>query len=407
MIFKRRVEEILQDDTTTMDDIKELFIQEEEGESFDMSKWLTAHNMTEKQLLDKRKQQKEQLENLGKKFNLPPENRYAVCCGIKNLQNFSQEVREFLALFLPHQNQLFFDDREVTEEEVIDYIFYTERCEATHKALNGISSLAQNWSKLDLTNNQPSGNMLFQTTITAEQISKLYMKIFGEKGEWDVFTHNIDGLLSHINTSPSLQGVAPLYIYQMLVKHASRMKTNPDMTVNYKSLWKYQEYEIFHDNGKNFNKNVQNIALFSGLCNLFENEAVNATQINLSQWGFMLMSNLTQFQREQEDLPRMAETIFTTLDNLLNESEFVCFWESDKFLDNMGLDIFTVNNFMNLGKYEKEIIIIINYVNENSVELARKFTTDCVNMEELCMNIYTSNIRESSRYTKTTRETKL
>lgn len=64
----------------------------------------------------------------------------------------------------------------------------------------------------------------------------------------------------------------PFYLFQVMVRHTNRLAQNPDFQIVPASLWKYKEYEITKNNGKNFNKYERCIGLFQKLCKLYKND---------------------------------------------------------------------------------------------------------------------------------------
>lgn len=83
---------------------------------------------------------------------------------------------------------------------------------------------------------------------------------------------NLQYFLMEARNNDLIEKIIPFYLFQVMVRHTNRLAQNPDFQIVPASLWKYKEYEITKNNGKNFNKYERCIGLFQKLCKLYKND---------------------------------------------------------------------------------------------------------------------------------------
>ena len=159
-----------------------------------------------------------------------------------------------------------------------------------------------------------------EAIIDHEEILNVYREVFPQNKIGSYLVQNLEALAVTASTPPFL-AIAPLYIYQMLTKHISRLNKNEGLQVKQSSLWKYQQYQIDFDNGKNFKANVRNIQLFLGLCEVFAEYP--EVDLKLCQYGFIQLSNLYAFY--EANFPE--ETVFAvdSLEEWILTHPFSCY----------------------------------------------------------------------------------
>ena len=78
---------------------------------------------------------------------------------------------------------------------------------------------------------------------------------------------NLQYFLMEARNNDLIEKIIPFYLFQVMVRHTNRLAQNPDFQIVPASLWKYKEYEITKNNGKNFNKYERCIGLFQKILN--------------------------------------------------------------------------------------------------------------------------------------------
>ena len=163
------------------------------------------------------------------------------------------------------------------------------------------------------------------TAVDHNAIFKVYREVYPLNKIGPYLMQNLEILAATANTPP-LNEIAPLYIYQMLTKHSSRLNKNEGLQVNQESLWKYQEYQIDFDNGKNFKANARNIQLFLDLCGLFAGRP--EVDIVLCQYGFIQLSNLYYFY--EENFSNEEGFLIEPLERWILDHPFSCYPNGDE-----------------------------------------------------------------------------
>ena len=90
-----------------------------------------------------------------------------------------------------------------------------------------------------------------------------------------------------------IEKIIPFYLFKVMVRYTNRLAQNPDFQIVPASLWKYKEYEITKNNGKNFNKYERCIGLFQKLCKLYKNDP--RIDIALCRYGMEQCSNIPEW----------------------------------------------------------------------------------------------------------------
>lgn len=104
---------------------------------------------------------------------------------------------------------------------------------------------------------------------------------------------NLQYFLMEARNNDLIEKIIPFYLFQVMVRHTNRLAQNPDFQIVPASLWKYKEYEITKNNGKNFNKYERCIGLFQKLCKLYKNDP--RIDIALCRYGMEQCSNIPEW----------------------------------------------------------------------------------------------------------------
>lgn len=108
-----------------------------------------------------------------------------------------------------------------------------------------------------------------------------------------ILIENISFLCSILANDKILLKIAPVFIYQVVRKHKSRLLKAELFHFEWENLWTYKSYQIATDNGKNFNNYIALINFFLDLCDYFSNDPT--IDIELSYYIFSELSNLCEW----------------------------------------------------------------------------------------------------------------
>ena len=213
------------------------------------------------------------------------------------------------------------------------------------------------------------------------QVWKAYKRIFKLKGNQTQLSDNIAVFLQIADSNPNLAAVKPLFLYRVLTRHAERVKNSSDLRLDFRALWKRQDYKIDESKGKNDKIRkiyVNYLALFESLYRLFEtDEAVDAP---LCLYGFDHLSNLGDFYRMTCPENKRTIPFEMSLEELLLEMEcvFSCYehGEGDNLLlKDSGLSATKLERFQRSKnpRIKRALSRAEQYFNPNIIELTRRF----------------------------------
>lgn len=81
----------------------------------------------------------------------------------------------------------------------------------------------------------------------------------------EVYRDNLNALLTYINSDEMLRLAKPYIIFAALARKTGMMQNRPHFIPNLKAVLQYQDYNIYRDNGKNFNRYLSELELYDHL----------------------------------------------------------------------------------------------------------------------------------------------
>lgn len=88
-----------------------------------------------------------------------------------------------------------------------------------------------------------------------------------------IFRDNLNALLIHINSDENMKSIKPYILYAVLSRKHGMIQNRENFLPNIKAVFQYQEYNITHDNGKNFNAYQSAVELYEHLRRAYSDEA--------------------------------------------------------------------------------------------------------------------------------------
>ena len=275
----------------SQDEFEEIMLEVfEEEERYSLDDYLNMLQMSREEL-------KEYIKNIKKQY---PElfrygkERFYLC---RELERAKRDADLYLICLLLCDDGILTEIDHVTDNNLRAFAKYIFDVKNVKKEIETKKMIYHRWVQLlqKLYEYDNSTSVDDVTIIEHNAIFKVYRNIYPLNKIGPYFMQNLETLAVTAN-KPPFNEIAPLYVYQMLTKHSSRLNKNEGLQVNQESLWKYQEYQIDFDNGKNFKTNAKNMELFFALCKLFAD--CPGVDILLCQYGFIQLSNLYQFYEE-------------------------------------------------------------------------------------------------------------
>jgi hypothetical protein len=121
-----------------------------------------------------------------------------------------------------------------------------------------------------------------------------------------VYKDNLNALVIYINSDEKLIRVKPYIIFAVLARKTGLMQKREHFMPNLKALFKYQDYNIYKDNGKNFNLYQSELELYDHLQRSYIDEEDNV-DMELCDFCFANLSPLSEWYymncEPNEDIP--------------------------------------------------------------------------------------------------------
>lgn len=121
-----------------------------------------------------------------------------------------------------------------------------------------------------------------------------------------VYKDNLNALVIYINSDEKLIRVKPYIIFAALSRKTGLMQKREHFMPNLKALFKYQDYNIYKDNGKNFNLYQSELELYDHLQRSYIDEEDNV-DMELCDFCFANLSPLSEWYymncEPNEDIP--------------------------------------------------------------------------------------------------------
>lgn len=119
----------------------------------------------------------------------------------------------------------------------------------------------------------------------------------------EVYKDNLKSLLIYINSDEKLKPIKPYIIFAVLARKTGMMQRRQHFMPNLKAVFQYQDYNIYKDNGKNFNQYQSEMELYDHL----QRSYIDDVDIELCDFCFANLSPLSEWYymncEPNEDIP--------------------------------------------------------------------------------------------------------
>ncbi len=159
------------------------------------------------------------------------------------------------------------DPAPAEEQRIRNYLRQQERMQEltnfwrsqsdNNKKLQELREYLKKPIKVKNTEYAEESDLLYHLTI---QHTFLYESVGNE-----VYRDNLNALLIHINSDETLRLVKPYIIFAVLARKTGMMQNRAHFMPNLKAVFQYQDYNIYKDNGKNFNQYQSELELYDHL----------------------------------------------------------------------------------------------------------------------------------------------
>ena len=121
----------------------------------------------------------------------------------------------------------------------------------------------------------------------------------------EVYKDNLNALLMHINSDEKLKTIKPYMIFAVLARKTGMMQKREHFMPNLKAVFQYQNYNIYSDNGKNFNRYQSELELYDHLRRSYSDD--NYIDTPFCDFCFANLSPLSEWYylncEPNEDIP--------------------------------------------------------------------------------------------------------
>ncbi|MDE6501786.1 MAG: hypothetical protein K2L10_06845 [Ruminococcus sp.] len=169
-----------------------------------------------------------------------------------------------------------------------------------------------------------------------------------------IYKENLNALLIQINSDEKLKVLKPYIIYSVLTRKQGVMRKRKHFLPNLKIMFQYQNYNIYKNNGKNFNLYQSELELYDHLQRSYADD--DDVDIKLCDFFFANLSPLSEWYyihcEPNENIPmNIRRKIFTAMPlsfpellnyqdyETLNESEIQLYSDAENKLTEQMLDI--------------------------------------------------------------------
>ena len=108
-----------------------------------------------------------------------------------------------------------------------------------------------------------------------------------------IYLENLQSLLTYLNSNENLESIKPYLIFAVLSRKHGMMQNREHFMPNLKTAFQYQEYQIYTDNGKNFNLYQSYLELYDHLRRFYMQD--KNTDISLCDFCFANFSPLNEW----------------------------------------------------------------------------------------------------------------
>ncbi|MCM1507972.1 MAG: hypothetical protein NC177_12700 [Ruminococcus flavefaciens] len=276
------------------------YICKEADEYVPLKELLNNHHLTFQEALHKVSEYRKNFFDLLDKYKICPNNIASVCMEMINLieENPENEDLHYIYCAVVTERGLLFDlnPNERTEEQDIrnwieqkrfsdDLIAFLHEQYAMKKRLQEIFKMLKN----------PWDNIIYEYEEELDDILHMTLQHdFLSKGKNSrIYYENISELMYQVNSHTELQSLKPYIISAILSRRTTLMTERKHYIPNIKSVLKYQEYNIYKDNGRNFNAYQSALELYEHLRRYYENSS--QVDIAFSDYCFANLSPLTEW----------------------------------------------------------------------------------------------------------------
>lgn len=287
------------------------YINELADKYVEFDELLKQNHLTFIEAKQQAKQFKKKFYTLLEKYNIRSQNLVVICCDLMDCiyqQADNPDLQYLYLCVMTNFGLLIRTDPDPTEEQIIRNHLnqqellreLTDFCKSQNENFRKYQELLKHLKKPIKVKNieyEEESDWLYHITI---QHTFLY-----ESTDSKVYKDNLNALLTYINSDETLRLVKPYIIFAVLARKTGMMQNRPHFMPNLKAILQYQDYNIYKDNGKNFNRYQSELELYDHLQRSYIDD--DDVDMGLCDFCFMNLSPLSEWYymncEPNEDIP--------------------------------------------------------------------------------------------------------
>lgn len=247
------------------------YIDEQADQYIEFDELLKQNHLTFNSAKQKAKQFKEKFYSLLSKYSISSQNLAETCYDLMNRISHQPDNADLQYLYFCIMTDFgllnTMDSNRTEEQEIRNYLEQNKLVQELESFLKLQSDNSRKLNELREYLKKPiqvkhlecteESDLLYQMTI---QHTFLYESVGNE-----VYRDNLNALLMYINSNENLITVKPYILFAILARKTGMMQNREHFIPNLKAVFQYQNYNIYRDNGKNFNQYQSALELYDQL----------------------------------------------------------------------------------------------------------------------------------------------
>lgn len=290
---------------------------------------------------DKIKELKDNFHHLVKKYHLPSQNISVLLFYLSRQieeDTKNEELHQLLVMALCAGDYLLahFYPPMSKKEDVCEYKIALKKIARMETAIKNEHLLPEAWETVKKRKTLPDIRKISDSEAKACQTEAEHLYTLCKKYIYETDSccpelyNNLFSFCKVTQIQPSLHKAAPIFFYQAIVKHTSRLAAKKGFQFSLKNLWDYKEYRIQKNNGKNFIQYQNYMNLFLALCRYYKPD--KSVDLQLCRYAFSHSSNLIEWITCYEPKKaRKCETKIYALMDKWNATSHCESWVPDEF----------------------------------------------------------------------------
>lgn len=336
------------------------YICKEADEYVPLKEFLNKHHLTFQEALQKVNEYRKNFFNLLDKYEICPDKTASVCMDLMKMLKENPENRDLQYIYcaVVTDRGLLLDlnpDERTKEQDIRNWTEQKKYTDELMTFLHEQSVMKKRLQEVFKILKNPCNNI----SEYAEELDDIFHMTlqydFLSEGKNNIiYSENVSELVRQVNSNSELQSLKPYIISAILSRKTTLMLEREHYIPTLKSVLQYQKYNIYRDNGKNFNAYQSSLELYEHLRRYYMDSS--EVDIAFSDYCFANLSLLSEWYYQNcepnENIPMnvrrkvitvMAKSFPTLLNykdyETLDETEIQTYYDAEDKLREQMLDI--------------------------------------------------------------------